>query len=410
MINFEKRTLANGLTVIAHSDNSTPMAAVNIIYKVGSRNEDADKTGFAHLFEHLMFSGSPNVPEFDTPVQIAGGENNAFTNNDYTNYYIALPKENIETALWVESDRMLALNFDEAAFEVQRKVVIEEFSQRYLNQPYGDLWLLLRPLCYKVHPYQWATIGKTPDHISAATMDDVRAFYDKYYNPSNAILSIAGDFSHDEIFALAEKWFGDIPSAPTSDFIIPQEPVQTEKRELEVVRDVPVSVIYIAFKMGCRASREFAVCDVISDILSNGTSSRLYQRLIKDNTLFSSVNAYVTGDLDEGLFIVTGRVQDGVSAEMAEKALWDELAKLDEIEPYEMEKVKNKFEANNVFGEINVMNKAMNLGFFEMLGDASRINTEVEEHNSVTIDEIRQTTARLFRPENSSTLRYLSDK
>lgn len=410
MINFEKRTLANGLTVIAHSDNSTPMAAVNIIYKVGSRNEDADKTGFAHLFEHLMFSGSPNVPEFDTPVQIAGGENNAFTNNDYTNYYIALPKENIETALWVESDRMLALNFDEAAFEVQRKVVIEEFSQRYLNQPYGDLWLLLRPLCYKVHPYQWATIGKTPDHISAATMEDVRAFYDKYYNPSNAILSIAGDFSHDEIFALAEKWFGDIPSAPTSDFIIPQEPVQTEKRELEVVRDVPVSVIYIAFKMGCRASREFAVCDVISDILSNGTSSRLYQRLIKDNTLFSSVNAYVTGDLDEGLFIVTGRVQDGVSAEMAEKALWDELAKLDEIEPYEMEKVKNKFEANNVFGEINVMNKAMNLGFFEMLGDASRINTEVEEHNSVTIDEIRQTTARLFRPENSSTLRYLSDK
>lgn len=408
MIKFAKRILANGLTVIAHTDDSTPMAAVNILYKVGSRNEEPDKTGFAHLFEHLMFSGSPNVPEFDVPIQVAGGENNAFTNNDYTNYYIAIPKENIETALWAESDRMVTLNFDEPAFEVQRKVVIEEFSQRYLNQPYGDLWLLFRPLCYKVHPYQWATIGKTPAHIQAATMEDVKAFYKRYYTPSNAILSIAGDFTHDEIFALAQKWFSDIPSTPKPSFQLPIEPPQNQARILEVERDVPVSVIYIAFRMGGRDSREFAVCDVISDILSNGTSSRLYQRLIKDNTLFSNVNAYVTGELDDGLFVVTGRILEGVPMEVAEEAMWDELRKLETIEEYELEKVKNKFEADNVFSEINVMNKAMNLAFFEMVGDASLINTEVDEHNSVTNEEIQMTAQKLFSKDNSNTLRYLA--
>lgn len=408
MIEFEKRTLANGLTVIAHTDDSTPMAAVNILYKVGSRNEEQDKTGFAHLFEHLMFSGSPNVPEFDVPIQIAGGENNAFTNNDYTNYYIAIPKENIETALWAESDRMITLNFDKEAFEVQRKVVIEEFSQRYLNQPYGDLWLLLRPLCYKVHPYQWATIGKTPEHIESATMEDVKSFFKQYYTPNNAILSIAGNFTHDEIFALAEKWFGGIPSGECHKIEIAQEPMQNEERILEVERDVPVSVIYIAFKMAGRASREFAVCDVISDILSNGTSSRLYQRLVKDNSMFSSVNAYITGELDAGLFVVTGRILEGVSVEDAEKALWAELSNLDKILDYEMQKVKNKFEANNVFGEINVLNKAMNLAFFEMVEDAAMINQEVEQHNSVTHDEIVQTSQKLFRRKNSNTLRYMA--
>lgn len=408
MINFEKRTLANGLTVIAHTDESTPMAAVNILYKVGSRNEEADKTGFAHLFEHLMFSGSPNASDFDTPIQLAGGENNAFTNNDYTNYYIAIPKENIDTALWLESDRMLTLNFDHQAFEVQRKVVIEEFSQRYLNQPYGDVWLLLRPLCYKVHPYQWATIGKCPEHIQQATMEQVRAFFKKYYVPNNAILSIAGDFSHEQIFEMAQKWFGDIPAGNVDYEPLPQEPVQTEQRTLEVEREVPVSLIYMAFQMAPRDSREFAVCDVISDLLSNGTSSRLYQRLIKDNSLFSSVNAYVTGELDSGLFIVTGRVQQGVDMQVAEDALWAELENLQTIEDIELEKVKNKFEANNIFGEINVLNKAMNLAFYEFVGDASMINQEVEQHNSVTAAEIEQVRKRLFTKENSSILRYKS--
>lgn len=409
MIEFQKRTLANGLTVLAHCDPSTPMAAVNVLYKVGSRNENPEQTGFAHLFEHLMFGGSINIPSYDEPVQMAGGENNAFTNNDYTNYYIALPRENIETALWLESDRMLSLAFNDRSLEVQRKVVIEEFGQRYLNQPYGDIWLLLRPLCYKVHPYQWATIGQTPDHIQNATMDDVRAFFKRFYTPGNAILSIAGDFSYDQIFDMAQRWFGDIPSGEQIIQQIPQEPTQTEQRLMTVDRDVPVSVIYMAFKMEGRASRQFEVCDVISDILSNGTSSRLYQRLIKDNAMFSSVNAYVTGELDTALFIVTGRILDGISPEMAQEAMWVELRDLmqNQVEDYELLKVKNKFEANQVFGEINVMNKAMNLAFFEMLGDADIINQEVERHNSVTKQEIINTAQSIFRVENSNILYYL---
>lgn len=411
MIEFRKKTLANGLTVIVHEDPSTPMAAVNVLYKVGAKNEDFDRTGFAHLFEHLMFGGSVNIPSYDEPVQLAGGENNAFTNNDYTNYYLALPKENIETALWLESDRMLSLAFNEKSLEVQRKVVVEEFAQRYLNQPYGDIWLLLRPLAYEKHPYRWATIGRDIDHIRKATMEQVRAFFDRYYKPSNAILSIAGDIPAERVFELVEKWFGPIPAGLTTADIIPAEPEQTSARRLEVRRPVPASVIYIAFHMGPRLSREAVVCDVVSDILSNGTSSRLYQRLVKESNLFSNVNAYISGDVDPGLFLVTGHVMEGVSLDAAEAALWHELEllKTEPVGDYELEKVKNKFEANNVFGEINVLNKAMNLAYFEMLGDAAMINSEVAEHNSVTREEIRETSQRVFRPENSSTLLYVAD-
>lgn len=410
MIEYQKRTLANGLTVIVHEDASTPMAAVNLLYKVGARNEDYDHTGFAHLFEHLMFGGSVNIPSYDDPVQLAGGENNAFTNNDYTNYYLALPKENIETALWLESDRMLSLAFNEKSLEVQRKVVVEEFAQRYLNQPYGDIWLLLRPLAYEQHPYRWTTIGREIDHIREATMDQVRAFFERYYKPSNAILTIAGDIPADQVFELVEKWFGPIPSSTPAADNIPMEPEQTAPRRLAVRRPVPASVIYIAFHMGPRLSRESAVCDVISDILSNGTSSRLYQRLVKESNLFSSVNAYISGDIDPGLFLVTGHVMDGISIESAEATLWHELElmKTEAVGDYELEKVKNKFEATNVFGEINVLNKAMNLAYFEMLGDAELINSEVAEHNSVTKDEILDTSRRVFRPENSSTLLYIA--
>ena len=411
MIEFKKYTLDNGLTLLLHRDDSTPMAAVNLLYKVGSRNEDPDRTGFAHLFEHLMFGGSVNIPSFDEPVQMAGGENNAFTNNDYTNYYIALPKENVETALWLESDRMLSLAFSPKSLDVQRKVVIEEFAQRYLNQPYGDIWLLLRPLAYKEHPYQWATIGKTPEHITGATMRHVKAFFKRYYIPANAILSIAGDFRYEDMLSKVEKWFGGIPAVPALRDEIPHEPVQKTQRRLTVRRKVPVSVIYMAFHMAPRLNREFAVCDVISDLLSNGTSSRLYQRLVKQSELFSSVNAYVSGDIDAGLFVVTGRVLEGVSVDEAEKALWNQLdlLKREPAGEYELEKVKNKFEANNIFGEINVLNKAMNLAFFEMLGDASLINSEIEEHNSVTPQEIMTVARRLFVRRNSSVLHYLAD-
>ncbi|MEG2755726.1 MAG: pitrilysin family protein [Mucinivorans sp.] len=408
MIKYERRILANGLTVLAHTDGSTPMASVNVLYKVGSKNENPDATGFAHLFEHLMFGGSKNVPDFDTPIQEAGGENNAFTNNDYTNYYITLPKENIQTALWAESDRMASLNFDERSLDVQRKVVVEEFAQRYLNQPYGDTWLLLRPLCYKVHPYQWSTIGKSIDHIRGASMEQVRAFFYRYYCPANAILSIAGNFSTDEIFELAERWFSDIPSSSAPQDVIEQEPVQTEQRILVVERDVPSSMIYIAFPIGGRATREYVVCDVISDLLSNGTSSRLYQRLIKQKSLFSSVNAYVTGEIDAGLFVLTGSLLDGVSFEVAQKALLQQMEELKSVavSDYELQKVKNKFEANDIYSQINVLSKAMNLAFFEFVGDASLINAEVSDHNSVTQEEIFATCATLFTPEHSNILHY----
>lgn len=408
MINFKRKILDNGLTVLVHRDEATPMAAVNLLYKVGSRNEDENHTGFAHLFEHLMFGGSENVPDFDGPIQMAGGENNAFTNNDYTNYYIALPKENIETALWVESDRMRSLVFDEHSLEVQRKVVIEEFGQRYLNQPYGDLWLLLRPLCYTVHPYRWATIGREISHIETATLDQVRAFWERYYQPSNAILTIGANMEEDKMLALTEKWFGGIESRGVVNDVIPKEPEQIKERTLRVERDVPTTVLYIAFPMGRRDSREFAVCDVISDLLSNGTSSRLYQRLVKQNTLFSSVNAYVTGELDEGLFVVTAHLLPETTEDVAQNALWEQLEELKTIavQEYELQKIKNKFEANTVFSEINVLNKAINLAFYENLGDADIINKEVEIHNSVTPQEIMQTSTKLFTTNRSNTLIY----
>lgn len=410
MIDYAKKVLDNGLTVLAHTDTSTPMAAVNILYKVGARNEDPSHTGFAHLFEHLMFAGSRNVPDFDGPIQMTSGENNAFTNNDYTNYYIAIPKVNIETALWAESDRMRGLNIEQGSLDVQRKVVVQEFAQRYLNQPYGDIWLLLRPLAYKVHPYQWATIGKCVEHITDSTLDQVRSFYDRYYTPSNAILSIGADMSHDEIFRLAEKWFGDIEALPAPIDTIPQEPKQTEQRRLTVERDVPVSVIYMAFHMGDRLSREYQVCDVMSDILSNGTSSRLYQRLVKDRKLFSSVNAYISGDMDNGLFIVTGRIISGSDMKECEDALWEQLEILKEelVSKTELNKVKNKFEATNIFSQINVLNKAMNLAYFEMLSSAEMINQEVRDHASVEAGEIKKYATKIFTPENSSILHYMA--
>ncbi len=411
MIAFQRKILANGLTVLVHEDPSTPMAAVNVLYRVGARNESYDRTGFAHLFEHLMFGGSVHVPDYDTPVQLAGGENNAFTNNDYTNYYLALPRENLETALWLESDRMLGLAFDERSLEVQRKVVVEEFAQRYLNQPYGDIWLMLRPLAYERHPYRWATIGRDIEHIRGASMEEVRAFFARYYRPGNAILSIAGDFEAERVFEAVDRWFGPIPAGePVRPDDIPQEPEQTAPRRLEVRRPVPASVIYIVFHMGPRVSREAVVCDVVSDLLSNGTSSRLYQRLVKESPLFSSVNAYISGDVDPGLFVVTGHVMEGVSLGEAEAALWSELdrMKTEPVGDYELEKVKNKFEANQIFSEINVLNKAMNLAYFEMLGDAAMIDTEVAEHDSVTREEIQAAARRVFRAENSSTLLYVA--
>ncbi len=408
MIKYKERTLANGLRVLVNRDRASKLAAINILYMVGARNEEPSKTGFAHLFEHLMFRGTHQVPEFDIPVQMACGENNAFTNNDYTSFYITLPKENIRTALWLESDRMVNLNISEEAYQTEKQVVIEEFKQRYLNQPYGDEQLLLRDLAYKVHPYRWATIGISPDHIERATLEDVRSFYKLHYRPSRAILAISADIDEEEMLDLAEEYFGSIEDSGGEIAPIPQEPEQREPRRLEVERDVPATDITIAFHMGDRLSHDFFLGDLCSDLLAGGESSRLVNRLVKKQGLFTSVNSYITGSIDRGLFIIKGRLMPETSEEEAEAALLGELQDLAEgnISDYELEKVKNKFEANMLMGEINIMNKALNLCFYAMTGDITLLNREAEVYRSLTRDEIMEFSRRCFDQHNSSTLIY----
>ncbi len=412
MVNFEKFTLDNGLTVLVHQDKTTPVVAMNIIYKVGSRDENPDKTGFAHLFEHLMFGGSVNIPRYDEPLQIAGGENNAFTNSDYTNYYLTIPKNNLEIAFWLESDRMLNLAFTPKSLEVQRQVVIEEFKQNYLNQPYGDVYLLLKPLAYKVHPYRWPTIGKEISHIENATMEDVKAFYKKFYNPDNAILSIAGDVDIKLIKQWSEKWFGSInKQSKQINRALPVEPEQKKARSQTVKRKVPQDALYMAWHTGKRTDETFYHYDLISDILSNGESSRMYQTLIKEKKLFTEVNAFITGDLDKGLFIVSGKLNAGVSMAEAEAAVDKELKKIQEhlTDERELEKVINKVEANLVFSRLSALHKAMNLGYYEMLGDAMLFNLEAEKYRSITRNDIRETAHRLFAPHRKNKLCYLSN-
>ena len=408
MITFEKHTLANGLQVAANRDRCSKMAALNLLYKVGARNENPEQTGFAHLFEHLMFRGTRRIPNFDAPVQMACGENNAFTNNDYTDYYITLPTPNIETAFWLESDRMTGLSLSRRKLETEKRVVIEEFNQRYLNQPYGDMTKLLREMVYRVHPYRWCAIGRTPEHVAAATLEDAERFYRRYYRPSNAILSVSGDIEPEQVFAMAERWFGEIPDTPAHHDPLPAEPMQTSARRLKVDRDVPATAITIAFPMGGRLSRDYYLLDLISDLLSGGESARLYDSLIRRSRLFSAINAYITGDIDPGMFIITGQIMEGVSEQQAEEVLWEELRQLQEVAVggYELEKVKNKFEAGVMFGELNVMNKAMNIGYYLMLGHPDLINSETDIFRSINAYDIIRESRRIFRPELSSTLIY----
>ena len=408
MIKYKEAHLNNGLTILVNRDRASKLAAVNILYMVGARNEADNKTGFAHLFEHLMFRGTHNVPDFDMPVQMACGENNAFTNNDYTNFYITLPKENLSTALWLESDRMRNLNLSYEACETEKMVVIDEFKQRYLNQPYGDESMLLRELCYKVHPYRWSTIGISPEHIERATLDDVHKFYNLHYRPSRAILSISADIDEDEMIRLATEYFEDIEDVGGVIAPIPAEPEQLEPRRLEVEREVPATDITIAFHMGDRLSREFFLGDLCSDLLAGGESSRLVNHLVKERGLFSAVNAYITGSIDAGLFIIKGRLMSNTSESEAEEALWGELDEMKHgyISDYELEKVKNKFEANMLMGEINVMNKAMNLGFYAMTGRLELINEEADIYRSITREEVAEFAHKIFTKSNSSTLIY----
>ncbi len=406
MIPYSIHRLRNGLTVVAHRDRLSAMAAVNMLYRVGARNEDPQHTGFAHLFEHLMFRGTHEVPDFDLPVQRACGENNAFTNNDYTDYYITLPKDNIATALWLESDRMTGLDITPEKLATEKSVVIEEFNQRYLNQPYGEQWLLLRGLVYRTHPYRWPTIGLSPDHVREAGIDLVRDFYDRYYRPSNAILSVAADLEPERVFEMSEYWFGDLPGGEIPTEHLPQEEPQNEARRREVSRSVPAVQITIAFLMGPRGSDEYYRCDLATDILAGGASSRLYRTLVRESGMFSAVNAYITGDMDPGMFVITGQLMQGVAVERGEEALWGALEELRRVPvtDAELDKVRNKFEANMLYGELNVMNKALNLGYYTMLGDTSLINSEIGIYRSVTAEQIMKTSRTLFRREKSCTL------
>lgn len=407
MIEFERFELENGLKVIFHQDVTTPMAVVNVLYDVGARDEQESKTGFAHLFEHLMFGGSVNIPEFDTPLQNAGGENNAFTSNDVTNYYDILPAQNIETALWLESDRMLSLAFTPKSLEVQRSVVIEEFKQRYLNQPYGDVWLELRPLVYKEHPYKWATIGKEISHIEDATMDDVKAFFKKHYHPSNAILGVSGNFTLDEVKELVEKWFADIPANEKSVRKLPNEPQQTDYREKTIDRKVPSDAFYYAFRMTGRSNPDYYPTDVLSDVLGRDKSSRLYKKLKKELELVSDINAYITGAFDDGLLMISGKLSEGKTFEELDNELWPVLNELRTraLEQDELNRILNKIRTSKEFGEQGLLNRTMNLCIYELLGDAEMINEESESYHSVSSEDLQRISNDILIKSNCSLLK-----
>jgi len=407
-INFERFTLDNGLRVLIHQDITTPMVAVNVLYDVGARDEDAEKTGFAHLFEHLMFGGSENIPSYDEPLQMAGGENNAYTTNDITNYYIQLPLQNIETAFWLESDRMKSLAFSEKSLDVQRKVVSEEFKEHYLNKPYGDAWQHLRQLAYQKHPYQWMTIGKELKHIEEATLEDVKSFFFKHYLPANAFLCVAGNVTIEKVKELAEKWFGDIPGGERYVRSIPAEPEQTDERMQTVYADVPLDAVYKAWHIEGRLALPYYAADLITEIMGNGFASRLYQRLVKEQQLFSNISCYHTGSLDPGLLVVEGKVVEGISVEMANKAVEEEMAALvaNGVTEDELTKAKNKIEAMIEFEDMSILSRANNLAFYELLGDAHLINTEWERYQNVTAEFLQDTARKTLRPGNCSTLLY----
>ena len=412
MLKINRHVLANGLRLVHSQDDSTQMVALNILYNVGARDEHPEHTGFAHLFEHLMFGGSVNIPDYDAPLQLAGGENNAWTNNDITNYYLTVPRQNVETGFWLESDRMLSLDFNERSLEVQRGVVMEEFKQRCLNQPYGDVGHLLRPLAYKEHPYQWPTIGKELSHIANATLDEVKDFFFRFYAPNNAVLAVTGNISFEEAVVLTEKWFGTIPRRDVPVRRLPQEPVQTEERRLTVERNVPLDALFMAFHMCERAHPDYYAFDILSDILSNGRSSRLNQHLVQEKQLFSSIDASISGSIDAGLFHISGKPSAGVSLEEAEAAVREELKILqnEAIAAQELEKVKNKFESTQIFGNINYLNVATNLAWFELNGAAEDMEKEVERYRAVTAGQLQTVAQTAFDKANGVVLKIVSSE
>ncbi|CAN5657041.1 pitrilysin family protein [soil metagenome] len=412
MIHYNRFVLDNGLRVLVHEDDATPMAIVNIMYDVGSRDEDPEKTGFAHLFEHLMFGGSIHIKDYDEPLQRAGGENNAYTTNDLTNYYCQLPAQNIDTAFWLESDRMLSLAFGKKSLEVQRKVVIEEFKEHYINQPYGNAWHKLRELSYTTHPYRWMTIGKELSHVENVQLDDVKYFFFKHYRPVNAILVVAGNVKTEEVKRLAEKWFGDIPMGEKYNRQLPVEPLQTAARKLELTGDVPIDAFYKTWHMPSRLETGYYVAELITEILGGGASSRLYQSLIKEKRLFSNIECYQFGSSDAGLLAIEGKLIKGIKIEDAEAAVEEELSKIKEtaVNETELEKVKNKTESIITFEDMSVMSRANSLAYYELLGNAELMNEEMDRYASITAAEVLEYSNKIFDKNNSNTLYYLSQQ
>jgi zinc protease len=412
MINYKRFVLENGLKVLVHEDKSTPLIAMNILYDVGSRDEDPSMTGLAHLFEHLMFGGSKNIPDYDTPLQLVGGENNAFTNNDITNYYLTVPSENIETGFWLESDRMMELDFSRKNLDTQKNVVTEEFNQRYLNQPYGDAILKLRPLAYKVHPYRWPTIGMDMAHIKNTDLEQVKSFFFSHYAPNNAIIALTGNIDYDLAFKLTQKWFGPIEKRAVQLRNLHSEPEQTEERILSIERDVPSSAIYKVWHIGPRNSQEFYTLDLVTDLLAGGESGRLHTKLVRGKKLFSEINAYLTADIDPGLIIVQGKLMKGVDIQQAHESINEVIISLKSEDGIndEMEKVKNKFESSTVFSNTSILNKAANLSFCELLGNAGLINSEVETYRNISRKMVAEAVEKYFVSSNSSMVNYLSTR
>jgi len=410
MIQFEKFQLDNGLKVLVHQDASTPMAVVNVLYNVGAKDEDPNKTGFAHLFEHLMFGGSINIPVYDEPLQRAGGENNAYTTNDLTNYYCQIPAENIETAFWLESDRMLSLAFSKKSLEVQRKVVCEEFKEHYINKPYGDVWHKMRSLAYTKHPYRWMTIGASLSHVEDATMQDVKDFFFQFYRPNNAILVVTGNVQIDQVKALSEKWFGPIEAGTPYVRNLPKEPVQEKSRTMDVRADVPLDMLMMTWHMGGRFDEGYHATDLITEVLGGGTSARLYEQLIKVKQIFSSIDCYHFGTVDPGLLVIEGKLVKGISMTVAEKAVLDEVEKIKNeiLDAKEVQKVINKTESVICFEDMSIMNRAHSLAFYELLGDADLMNKELSLYQKVTPTMIQQTAQKIFQDNNRNTLYYYS--
>jgi predicted Zn-dependent peptidase len=408
MIQFDKFTLDNGLKVLVHTDNASPLVAMSILYDVGARDENPEQTGFAHLFEHLMFGGSINIPEYDEPLQMAGGENNAYTTNDITNYYLSLPKENLETAFWLESDRMLSLAFSKKSLDVQRKVVCEEFKEHYINKPYGDVWELFRKMAFTKHPYQWQTIGKELKHVEDAQLQDVKNFFTKHYNPQNAVMALAGNVTVAEAKALAQKWFGPIPAGEKYNRSLPIEPKQTAPRKTVVYKDVPVNALYMAWPIQGRMHPSYNAMDIITEILGGGASSRLHVQLVKEQQIFSAINCYHFGSIDPALLVIEGKLVEGITMQQAQDAVHKVVENFctNTLEENELQKTKNRMEAMICFEDMSILNRANNLTFYELLGDANGINTEWDKYNAVTTTQVIEVANTIFTPEQLNVLWY----